>query len=209
MALALQAIAVLAVSLQAVFAQEGTPLPLPADPATACSTSVTKQWSSDYPSCAVAILGGSITYEGTYDPDDECCAGTLKYFGSNSTMGSANCFCDPDVYSRFNNLEFPINIGSYFGVCTLKGYEIPVYEAGTGACSGAPYNLSGLYSTLIYEPEPLAPLKSLHEWLHDLRKDGVILTSFILGIISAIGFGGALFVVAYNLVRSMIPCKYN
>ena len=66
----------------------------------------------------------------------------------------------------------------------LKGYEIPVYEAGTGACSGAPYNLSGLYSTLVYTPEPYAPLKTLHDWLHDLRQDGVVLTAFILGIIS-------------------------
>lgn len=69
-------------------------------------------------------------------------------------------------------------------VYRLKGYEIPVYEAGTGACSGAPYNTSAYSSTLIYEPEPLAPLKTLHEWLHDLREDGLILTSFIVGIIS-------------------------
>ena len=69
---ALHLLALLAVYSQAVCGQEstpeGTPLPLPADPETACSPAVTKQWSSEYPSCAKAILGGSITYEGEYDP---------------------------------------------------------------------------------------------------------------------------------------------
>ena len=137
------AVVLLAVCLQAAYGQDGTPLPLPADPETACGPAVTKQWSSEYPSCAKAILGGSITYEGTYDPgtaqlitlfkrdwtcvgvkyqthaaDDECCAGSVRYFGSDSTLGHANCFCDPSVWGRFDNAEFPIDIGMYFGVCT-------------------------------------------------------------------------------------------
>ena len=50
--------------------------------------------------------------------DDECCEGTVRYFGSNSVMGHANCFCDPDVYARFVNAEYPIDIGMYLGQCT-------------------------------------------------------------------------------------------
>lgn len=50
--------------------------------------------------------------------DDECCAGTLKYFGSNSTMSSRNCFCVPSVYERFTAGLVDVAVGEYFGVCT-------------------------------------------------------------------------------------------
>ena len=70
-------------------------------------------------------------------------------------------------------------------LCRLKGYPIPVYEMGTGACSGAPYNTSGLFPTVIFETtEPEVPLKTTHEWRLDLRQDGLVLTAFIIGIIS-------------------------
>ena len=65
----------------------------------------------------------------------------------------------------------------------LRGYEIPVYEDGTGACSGAPYNLTGLSPTAVYTVTRSLPQKSLRLWLKDLRKDGLILTSFIFGLI--------------------------
>ena len=68
--------------------------------------------------------------------------------------------------------------------CSNKGYPIPVYEAGSGACSGAEYNTTAFSSTYIYEPEPEVPAKSLHEWLSDLRQDGLVLTSFVFGLIS-------------------------
>ena len=68
--------------------------------------------------------------------------------------------------------------------CRLRGYEIPVYESGTGACSGAPYNLTALYSTVVFEPEHLASQKTLHGWLKALKKDGFVLTSFIFGLVS-------------------------
>ena len=56
---------------------------------------------------------------------------------------------------------------------------------GTGACSGAPYNTSGLFPTAVFETtEPEVPLKTTHEWLSDLRQDGLVLTAFIVGIIS-------------------------
>ncbi len=50
--------------------------------------------------------------------DDECCAGTLKYFGSNSTMTSRNCFCVPSVYERFTAGLVDVAVAEYFGVCT-------------------------------------------------------------------------------------------
>ena len=59
-----------------------------------------------------------------------------------------------------------------------------MYEYGTGACSGAPYNTSALFSTVLFEPERLAPQKTLLQWLKDLKQDGLILTSFIFGLIS-------------------------
>jgi len=68
--------------------------------------------------------------------------------------------------------------------CSLRGYPIPVYEAGTGACSGAPYNTSALFSTVLYETEHLAPQKTLHQWLKDLNQDSLILTSFVFGLIA-------------------------
>ena len=71
--------------------------------------------------------------------------------------------------------------------CRLRGYEIPVYEFGTGACSGAAYNLSALYSTVVFEPEHLAPQKTLREWLKALKRDGFVLTSVIFGLIAGEG----------------------
>lgn len=68
--------------------------------------------------------------------------------------------------------------------CSLRGFPIPVYEAGTGACSGAPYNTSALFSTVLVDPEHLAPQKTLHQWLKDLYKDSLILTSFVFGLIA-------------------------
>ena len=60
-------IAILVAFLHLAAAQ--TPLPLPADPATACSTDVTKQWSREYPSCMQAILGNTVIYNTpTVDP---------------------------------------------------------------------------------------------------------------------------------------------
>jgi len=50
--------------------------------------------------------------------DDECCAGTLKYFGSNSSLPSRNCFCVPSVYERFTAGTVVVDVDEYFGVCT-------------------------------------------------------------------------------------------
>ena len=58
---------------------------------------------------------------------------------------------------------------------------------GTGACSGAPYNLTGLYPTVVYPTVALANQSSLHQYLHDLNKDGLILTSFIFGLLAGEG----------------------
>ncbi|KAL0043416.1 hypothetical protein WJX79_004171 [Trebouxia sp. C0005] len=186
------------------------PLPLPTNPATACGPAVTIAWSQQYPSCPRAILGNSVIYNTPeIDPDDECCAGTLKFFGSNSTMSSRNCFCVPSVYERFTAGLVDVAVGEYFGVCTLRGYPIPVYEAGTGACSGAPYNTSALFSTVLFEPEHLAPQKTLHQWLKDLHKDSLILTSFVFGLIAAIGFGGGIWIFCFNLVRSLTTRKHK
>ena len=68
--------------------------------------------------------------------------------------------------------------------CSNKGYPIPVYEMGTGACSGAEYNTTTFLTTNAYEPEPMEAAKTLHEWLSDLNKDGLLLTSFVFGLIS-------------------------
>ncbi len=53
---------------------------------------------------------------------------------------------------------------------------------GTGACSGASYNTSALFSTVLYETEHLAPQKTLHQWLKDLHQDSLILTSCVFGL---------------------------
>ena len=74
-----------------------------------------------------------------------------------------------------------------FASCSNKGYPIPIYEAGTGACSGATYNTTTFLTTNVVEPEPVdpeTPAKTLHVWLSDLHKDGLLLTSFIFGLIS-------------------------
>lgn len=68
--------------------------------------------------------------------------------------------------------------------CSNKGYPIPIYDAGTGACSGAEYNTTSFLTTNAYETERIAPGKTLHEWLSDLHKDGFLLTSFVFGLIS-------------------------
>ena len=51
----------LAAAFLACFA-EAAPLPLPANPATACGPAVTTAWSQEYPSCPRAMLGNSVIY---------------------------------------------------------------------------------------------------------------------------------------------------
>lgn len=195
-------IAIVVASLQLVASQ--TPLPLPANPAVDCGLDVTRQWSKDYPQCMQSILGNSIIFNSpTVDPDEQCCAGTQKYFGSESTLPSRNCFCDPDVYARFMSGTASVDVVTAFGICYNKGYPIPIYDAGTGACSGAEYNTTSFLTTNAYETERIAPGKTLHEWLSDLHKDGFLLTSFVFGLISAIGFGGFLWMFVFNTIRSL------
>lgn len=59
-----------------------------------------------------------------------------------------------------------------------------MYDAGGEACSGAEYNTTNFLTTNIVEAEPLEPAKTLHAWLSDLHKDGMVLTSFVFGLIS-------------------------
>ena len=49
--------------------------------------------------------------------DVQCCAGTQKYFGSESTLPSRNCFCDPDVYARFMSGTTMVDVATAFGIC--------------------------------------------------------------------------------------------
>lgn len=196
-------IAIVVASLHLVASQ--TPLPLPADPSVDCSTDVTRQWSREYPQCMQAILGNTVIYNTPLvDPDEECCMGSQRYFGSESTLPSRNCFCVPDVYDRFQSGSTVVDLATYFGICYNKGYPIPVYESGSGACSGAEYNTTAFSTTAVYEPEPEVPAKSLHEWLTDLREDGLVLTSFVFGLISAIGFCGYLWMFVFNTIRSLM-----
>lgn len=51
------------------------------------------------------------------DADEQCCAGTQKYFGSESTLPSRNCFCDPDVYARFMSGTASVDVVTAFGIC--------------------------------------------------------------------------------------------
>jgi len=37
---------------------------------------------------------------------------------------------------------------------------------------------------VLFDPEPLAPQKTLRQWLKDLHKDSLILTSFVFGLIA-------------------------
>ena len=83
--------------------------------------------------------------------------------------------------------EHTIWRASFCPVRRLKGFPIPVYEQGTGACSGAPYNTSAYLPSAVSEyTEPLVPLKSLREWLTDLNQDGLVLASFIVALISGV-----------------------
>ncbi|KAL3134757.1 hypothetical protein ABBQ32_007750 [Trebouxia sp. C0010 RCD-2024] len=181
-----------------------TPLPLPANPAVDCGLEVTRQWSKDYPQCMQSILGNSLIYnEPLIDPDQGCCMGSQKYFGSESTLPSRNCFCDPDVYARFMLGATAVDVVTAFGICYNKGFPIPVYDAGGGACSGAEYNTTSFLTTNVYEPEPLERAKNLHAWLSDLHTDGMVLTSFVFALISAIGFCGYLWMFLFNAIKSL------
>ena len=71
--------------------------------------------------------------------------------------------------------------------CRKKGYLVPLYAEGTGPCAGGAWNLTDESAA---EPEPEGEeetslaVKSLHQWLYDLKKDGLVLVSFISGVIS-------------------------
>ena len=49
--------------------------------------------------------------------DEGCCRGSQKYFGSESTLPSRNCFCDPDVHARFMLGATPVDVVTAFGIC--------------------------------------------------------------------------------------------
>ena len=73
--------------------------------------------------------------------------------------------------------------------CRKNGSLIPLYAEGEGPCAGGEWNLTDA-STAEAEPqgaEELPPaVKTLHQWLHALRKDGLVMVSFISGIISGV-----------------------
>ena len=110
----------------------------------------------------------------------------LSMFPQQSTSGSARKSPQVLHHPRFVTFQLSSLPEKHQAClcCSLRGFPIPVYEAGTGACSGAPYNTSALFSTVLFDPEPLAPQKTLRQWLKDLHKDSLILTSFVFGLIA-------------------------
>ncbi|GAB4815295.1 hypothetical protein N2152v2_002341 [Parachlorella kessleri] len=142
----------------------------------------------------------------------ECCQTIYNSYGANSTLSTRNCFCVPDYWTDLTAKQTlgRVRLSSYLDSCKALGYPVYYYQAGTGPCSGMPATPSsgggaaagGRTGGSKYKGTPLSK-RSFGQWLRDLGDDGLLLVSFMVAVVAAVGGALMLWSFVYDLYASL------